>query len=921
MSWTSAIALRHGSAGRSRAFLGAVALASAMLLPVQDAMATTSVTPVNAGIDIGTMACHDCEFDEDRPRPPPLPVKKGYVDGLTWSSGHVDLSGWTCQPTRVQSNEVDLYVGGPAGIGVFVVRTTANMYSEPGVAAQCGLTGNAYRFLIPLYEDFRRTNPDRALYVYAISAVGGPVLLGNSGNVFVPAVIDNAEFVAQLVPPNTMLPGSSATVRVQMRNTGNTVWSAGKNYRLGSQNPIDNTHWGTHRVTVPTSIAPGQTATFDFVARAPNTTGARNFQWRMVRDGVAWFGGTTPNATVTVVAGSITAAPSPCTIPWGGTTCTATLQWSSNAANAEVWTTDLDGNNPTLFARAQNGTQPATWMTTSGTRFHLKAGSFAGLSLATVDVRGQPTINKAPSVTLTAPANGYKPLAGSTVTMSASASDADDGIARVEFLVDGHKVGEDTTAPFTFAWSGVAGAHTIAARAVDTRGTSTTSPAVNVAVTAWLSLTRRFVYDAHQQLCKVIEPETGATVMAYDAAGNLVASAAGLALPNASNCDTTHASVAARKVTRGYDARNRLATLTFPDGNGNQTWRYTPDGLPAAVVTANEGVASTVVNEWSYNKRRLLVGESQTVSGRPTWTMGYGYDGNGSLRWLVYPDQSFIDYGPNALGQPTRAGDFATGVTYHPNGAVKQLTYGNGIVHSMAQNARQLPENSAHAHGAIAVLSDSVDYDGNGNVVAITDGATGRNQRGNRMMAYDGLDRLAAVSSPMFTDARYEYDALDNMTRLTIGGTGARDHHYCYDAANRLTNVKIGGCSNGASVIGLGHDVQGNLSNRNGQAFIFDYGNRLRAATGLETYRYDGHGRRVEATNAAGTIASLHGNDGALYYQHDARRGEYHAHVNLGGSLIATRKTTAFGSGTGTTTYQHTDASAAPSRSPMPTAT
>jgi len=38
---------------------------------------------------------------------------------------------------------------------------------------------------------------------------------------------------------------------------------------------------------------------------------------------------------------------------------------------------------------------------------------------------------------------------------------------------------------------------------------------------------RRYVYDANQQLCKVIEPESGSTVMAYDAAGNLAWSASG----------------------------------------------------------------------------------------------------------------------------------------------------------------------------------------------------------------------------------------------------------------------------------------------------------------------------------------------------------------------------------------------------------
>jgi hypothetical protein len=79
---------------------------------------------------------------------------------------------------------------------------------------------------------------------------------------------------------------------------------------------------------------------------------------------------------------------------------------------------------------------------------------------------------------------------------------------------------------------------------------------------------------------------------------------------------------------------------------------------------------------------------------------------------------------PNALGQPTRAGDYATWVSYYPNGAVKAFTYGNGIVHSLIQNARGLPDTSTDACGSTKVLSDSY----GGNVAAITDGASGRNQ-------------------------------------------------------------------------------------------------------------------------------------------------------------------------------------------------
>ncbi|WP_460825234.1 hypothetical protein, partial [Massilia solisilvae] len=79
------------------------------------------------------------------------------------------------------------------------------------------------------------------------------------------------------------------------------------------------------------------------------------------------------------------------------------------------------------------------------------------------------------------------------------------------------------------------------------------------------SVTRAYVYDSAQRLCKTIEPETKSTIQDYDLAGNVLWRAPGLALPSAS-CDTASAP-AAKKISYGYDALNRLRTTTFGDGS------------------------------------------------------------------------------------------------------------------------------------------------------------------------------------------------------------------------------------------------------------------------------------------------------------------------------------------------------------------
>ena len=436
-----------------------------------------------------------------------------------------------------------------------------------------------------------------------------------------------------------------------------------------------------------------------------------------------------------------------------------------------------------------------------------------------------------------------------------------------------------------------------------------------------VSATRSYSYNGFQELCRAVEPETGATLFSYDGAGNLVGSASGL--PSTTACDAANS----RTVSRGYDARNRLQTLTFPDGNGNQTWTYTPDGLPETVTTQNAGQA--VTNSYTYNNRRMLTGESMVPDATYVgWGVGYGYNNLGYVISEAYPANVSVTYSVNALGQTTQASVgvpalgtntvVASGASYYPNGALKQFTYGNGIVHTMTQNARMLPSKSTDCtlSGTCAVANRKLDltygYDGNGNVTGITDGTTGARQ--SRTMGYDGLDRLTSVASNMFGNAAYVYDAIDNLKQVTIsGGTNARTHYYCYNAtSNRLDFVKTGpNCSTSPMAIALTYDVQGNLANKNGVTTTFDYGNRLRSTAGL-AYLYDAEGRRVRSDNAGTQLKySYYAKDGRLVWQRDDVAGKRISNVYFAGSLVAEFSRPTNGP-TETLTYIHTDALGSP---------
>lgn len=93
------------------------------------------------------------------------------------------------------------------------------------------------------------------------------------------------------------------------------------------------------------------------------------------------------------------------------------------------------------------------------------------------------TSNQAPAVELTVPETGASFSLPASITLVATASDADGTIAKVEFFSDAAKIGEKTTSPYTLSWTPTnPGQTTLTAVATDALGASTTSAAVSVAL-------------------------------------------------------------------------------------------------------------------------------------------------------------------------------------------------------------------------------------------------------------------------------------------------------------------------------------------------------------------------------------------------------------------------------------------------------
>ncbi|MCR5889840.1 glycosyl hydrolase family 18 protein [Hymenobacter sp. J193] len=98
---------------------------------------------------------------------------------------------------------------------------------------------------------------------------------------------------------------------------------------------------------------------------------------------------------------------------------------------------------------------------------------------------GTTTTNTPPTVSLTSPASGASFTAPASITINANAADANGTVSKVEFYRGTTLLGTDTSAPYSYSWTGVAaGTYSLTAKATDNAGAVTTSAAVSVTVTS-----------------------------------------------------------------------------------------------------------------------------------------------------------------------------------------------------------------------------------------------------------------------------------------------------------------------------------------------------------------------------------------------------------------------------------------------------
>ena len=397
-----------------------------------------------------------------------------------------------------------------------------------------------------------------------------------------------------------------------------------------------------------------------------------------------------------------------------------------------------------------------------------------------------------------------------------------------------------------------------------------------------LSVSKTFVYDANQRLCRFTDPETNSTVYSYDGANNIAWQATGQVVSGA-GCGQEQVADAV-KTFHTYDPMNRVLTITPP--TGTQSTAYTYDNV-GELLDAQSGS-----NHWftSYNSLGHEQGEAFQVDGQAAASgVGYTYDNYGHVLAANYfpgggAAPEVVNYAPDALGRPTQAGSYATNIAYQLDGSLAGYTLGNGIRVTLSQNTRLLLSGKSAIGASNTALNELYAYDANGNLISVNDIGGNNN---SQTEGYDALNRLTSGNAPSPWGAQtYAYDPLNNLRENVNNGTLV---DYGLDGTSRMTSETV----NGGPFQTFGYDARGNRTSEITRGVLttynFDALNQLLSIPGEASYLYDDLGRRVAKTLASGATSYFFytRTNGHLLQQSDSLSGLTTNYIYLNNELIA----------------------------------
>ncbi len=354
-----------------------------------------------------------------------------------------------------------------------------------------------------------------------------------------------------------------------------------------------------------------------------------------------------------------------------------------------------------------------------------------------------------------------------------------------------------------------------------------------------------------------------------------------------------------QEIVYGYDGANRLKTEDYLDTGHPLSLNRSPDVIyhydaPSADypnLTNLKGKLSYVedltgAEYFGYNQRgqanTTIKRIDQIGGGTKDYQTSTLVDNLDRVYQIVYPDGGVVRQTYDARGLLQSIPNFAPAMDYEPSGQPAMVMFQNGVVTLRSYDPRLRLQTLFTDNSSAEIFQDlSYTYDQVDNITNITDGRTlpmgeeERSQTASYLM--DNLYRLRQANGAGYGIINYDYDRLGNMALKQSGdiadpdvnigdmlsgqdlvggagqaGTSNRIGREVGDAPGphaltSTTNVPY----SGSDTRSFAYDDNGNMTNNNGDLYVFDFKDRLGDVdvVGSPTpdirYLYDYSDRRV----------------------------------------------------------------------------
>ena len=425
-------------------------------------------------------------------------------------------------------------------------------------------------------------------------------------------------------------------------------------------------------------------------------------------------------------------------------------------------------------------------------------------------------------------------------------------------------------------------------------------------------------YNTFGEAVETKDPNGNVTVVAYDAAGQVLTTTKPSYTPPGSGTPITPVirneyGVSGKLITatdeRGsinrytYDQLDRLAKHTAPNG-GITTYAYDLTDNLLSVTDPNGAVSGST---YDHLGRVLTSTKVVRQNGGGSYTTTYTYDNAGRMAQIKSPAGVTASYTYNPADEVLTATNGAGGVTryiYDGGGRIvkKQLPDNTYSTYAYDLADRALSTSAYNGSGGL-LTTQSTKYDADGNVIESTDA------RGTNTFTYDATGAVISARQPISaSDAittSFGYDLKGNRTRFTDGrgnrfittynrwnlaesliepataahaNAAERTFTTGYDAAGQPVSQQLPG----GVQITIGYDEMGRMIRQSGtgaeaattdRAFGYDPGGRLTSLSGSggsNTVTYDDRGLLLSIAGSAGDSSYIYNADGDMASRTDA---------------------------------------------------